>query len=98
MIEEYRSISFLSDSGFNMTYMLMTAIVVLASLSIITITSMVDAQNASSTAWISSFNLKDCNFASRGANTYFILEPGYQLVLENQDGQDQDSSSWLSRF
>ena len=31
-----------------------------------------------------SFNLEDCTFSSAGANRYFILEPGYQLVLEDQ--------------
>ena len=31
-----------------------------------------------------SFNLEDCTFSSTGANRYFILEPGYQLVLEDQ--------------
>ena len=31
-----------------------------------------------------SFNLEDCTFSSTGSNRYFILEPGYQLVLEDQ--------------
>lgn len=29
------------------------------------------------------FNFETCNFATRGTNPYFILTPGYQLVLEN---------------
>jgi hypothetical protein len=37
------------------------------------------------TGWLDSFNLKNCNFASHGANNYFILEPGYQLVLQGKE-------------
>lgn len=37
------------------------------------------------TGWLDSFNLKNCNFVSHGANNYFILEPGYQLVLQGQE-------------
>jgi hypothetical protein len=53
-------------------------------LSIIT-TPMANAQNTSNT-WISSFSMENCDFASNGANKYFILEPGYQLTLRNQKG------------
>jgi hypothetical protein len=59
-------------------------------LSIVT-TSMVNAQNTTNT-WISSFALENCIFASNGANKYFILEPRYQLTLENQKGQDTKPS------
>jgi hypothetical protein len=31
------------------------------------------------------FNLENCNFDSRGSNTYFILKPGHQSVLEGQE-------------
>ena len=34
-----------------------------------------------------SFDLESREFASAGRNPYFILEPGYQLVLEGQEGQ-----------
>jgi hypothetical protein len=37
------------------------------------------------TGWLDSFNLENCNFASRGVNNYFILEPGYQLILRGQE-------------
>jgi hypothetical protein len=53
----------------------------------IIITPMANAQNTSNT-WISSFALEDCDFFPNGANKYFILEPGYQLTLGNQKGQD----------
>ena len=36
----------------------------------------------------SDFRLEDCRFKTRGANPYFILKPGYQLVFEGEeDGQ-----------
>jgi hypothetical protein len=31
------------------------------------------------------YRLKDCKFQTRGANPYFILKPGYQLVLEGEE-------------
>jgi hypothetical protein len=31
------------------------------------------------------FDLEGCNFNSRGSNTYFILEPGHQSILEAQE-------------
>lgn len=35
--------------------------------------------------WVKDFNLNKRNFASTGRNTYFILEPGFQLVLTGQE-------------
>jgi hypothetical protein len=33
--------------------------------------------------------LEDCNFATTGENSYFVLEPGYQVILGGQeDGED----------
>jgi hypothetical protein len=41
------------------------------------------------TEWMSSFNLENCDFASTGENSYFILKPGYQVTLEGEeDGED----------
>lgn len=34
------------------------------------------------------FNMDQYTFSSTGKNTYFILEPGYQLILEGKDGED----------
>lgn len=39
---------------------------------------------AQETAFTKLFNLGNCTFTSTGKNPYFILEPGYQLVLEKQ--------------
>ena len=39
--------------------------------------------------WMTSFNLENCNFASSGENSYFILEPGYRVILGGQeDGKE----------
>jgi hypothetical protein len=40
---------------------------------------------SSGDGWQDTFNLEDCDFSSTGANDYFILEPGHQLVLQGQD-------------
>jgi hypothetical protein len=54
-------------------------------------TTMIIAQNTSSSAaWKSSFDLLRCNFESTGANSYFILEPGHKLILENNVGQESE--------
>ncbi len=35
--------------------------------------------------WQTEFGIKNCNLQTTGRNPYFILEPGYQLVLEGGD-------------
>ncbi len=35
--------------------------------------------------WQEEFNISDCNMLTTGRNPYFILEPGYQLVLEGDE-------------
>ena len=37
------------------------------------------------TEFTSDFRLDACTFASTGSNEYFILEPGYQLVLAGEE-------------
>jgi hypothetical protein len=41
-----------------------------------------------SPAWTESFNLEKCTFSSMGKNDYFILEPGYQLILEGIEDKE----------
>jgi hypothetical protein len=53
-------------------------------------TTMIVAQNTSSAAWKSSFDLQSCNFESTGANSYFILEPGHKLIHENDVAQESE--------
>lgn len=39
--------------------------------------------------WMTSFNLENCNFDSTGENSYFILKPGYKVILEGEeDGEE----------
>jgi len=36
--------------------------------------------------FVDSFDLEGCTWSSTGSNRYFILEPGYQLVLKGKEG------------
>jgi hypothetical protein len=40
--------------------------------------------------WTESFNLEKYTLTSIGKNDFFILEPGFQLVLEHKDGNDTE--------
>lgn len=62
------------------------ALVSLTELLIVT-PSPIHAQNESS-LWKSTFDAEDCDFESSGNDTYFILEPGYKLVLEDQGEEE----------
>jgi hypothetical protein len=39
--------------------------------------------------WLSSFDLENCDFASTGENSYFILKPGYQVTLEGEEDDEE---------
>ena len=41
-----------------------------------------------SLGWTESFYLEKCVFSSEGRNEFFILEPGYQLILEGVEEED----------
>jgi hypothetical protein len=43
------------------------------------------AQNAPKDSWQQEFDLASCKFSTTGRNSYFILEPGYQLQLRGGD-------------
>jgi len=43
---------------------------------------------AQNSGFTDSFMLDKCDFASRGRNPFFILEPGYKLVLEGKEGKE----------
>ena len=48
------------------------------------------AQNKTSgKQFTESFQQDSCRFQTTGHNNYFILEPGYQLVLEGMEGKDK---------
>jgi hypothetical protein len=38
--------------------------------------------------WTENFNLSSCQWSSIGRNDFFVLEPGYQQVLEGHIGKD----------
>ena len=38
--------------------------------------------------WTEKFNLAVCNWSSTGSNDFFILQPGYQEILEGREGKD----------
>jgi hypothetical protein len=41
------------------------------------------------------FRLEDCKFKDKGENPYFILKPGYRLVLETEDGAERSVETVL---
>jgi hypothetical protein len=47
--------------------------------------SLSTACGGSNTPWQEEFGISDCKLLTEGRNTYFILEPGFQLVLEGDD-------------
>ena len=47
-----------------------------------------DPARTDSRKWTENFNLPACNWSSTGRNDFFILEPGYQQILEHGRGKD----------
>jgi hypothetical protein len=45
-------------------------------------------KNDDKNGYTDSFDLEKCTFSSTGRNPYFILEPGYKLVLEGKEGKE----------
>lgn len=41
------------------------------------------------------FRLQDCRFKAQGSNPYFILEPGYRLILEGED-EGEELVLWVT--
>jgi hypothetical protein len=42
-------------------------------------------------AFTTEFRVEDCDFAHEGINPYFVLKPGYQLVLESDEEQSVET-------
>jgi hypothetical protein len=42
-----------------------------------------------SQGWMATFDLENCDFASSGENNYFVLEPGYQVILGGQEDREE---------
>jgi hypothetical protein len=54
----------------------------------ILISSIAMAQDkAKAASWQEEFGIRNCNLVTTGRNQYFIMEPGYQLMLEGDDGR-----------
>jgi hypothetical protein len=62
-------------------------VIVLAIITIIGSVVIGAQKNAKDRPWTMSFNAAPGDLATTGRNTYFILEPGYELVLENGNEQ-----------
>jgi hypothetical protein len=59
----------------------------LSAMSISTCAGPVNAANSNDTKlWTDHFNLVTCTWASTGSNDFFILQPGYQEILEGREG------------
>ena len=39
--------------------------------------------------WMTTFDLENCDFVSSGENSYFILKPGYQVILGGQEDREE---------
>lgn len=49
-----------------------------------------DSHSCGNVLFTDDFNIKNCTFSSTGRNAFFILEPGYQLILEgNEEGKTE---------
>jgi hypothetical protein len=46
-------------------------------------------QTGQTTEFQDTFNLENCSFDSHGSNTYFILEPGHQSILQAQEKEEE---------
>ena len=43
---------------------------------------------STSERWMTSFDLENCDFTSTGKNSYFVLEPEYQVILEGEEDSE----------
>ncbi|MGH9146785.1 MAG: hypothetical protein ACRD1Q_08760, partial [Vicinamibacterales bacterium] len=46
-----------------------------------------EGREGADSSWASEFSIATSDVAANGRNPYFILQPGYQLVLEGSDGR-----------
>lgn len=58
---------------------------ILAAVAILAASTACDAENEAGSAWQEEFAIADCNMVTTGRGQYFVLEPGFQLVLESDD-------------
>lgn len=65
--------------------MFLMLLLIVINLNILLLGSNIYGSPTNNQEWQDSFNLEDCNLGPNGVNGYFILEPGYQLILEGQE-------------
>lgn len=58
---------------------------VLASAVLLTTSTACFQATHADSSWQQEFNIANCELSTTGRNQYFILEPGYQIVLEGED-------------
>jgi hypothetical protein len=49
----------------------------------------INQQSNATESWTESFDIEASKLASKGKNKYFILEPGYKLILEDTEGKSK---------
>ncbi len=47
-----------------------------------------EQHNMSKLAWTDNFMADSCTFVTTGSNPYFVLQPGFQLILEGKEKKD----------
>jgi hypothetical protein len=63
-------------------------LIILTALSFNISTNAQNKNKAESKSFTDSFTQNNCQFLTIGKNDYFILEPGYQEILEGKEGKD----------
>lgn len=58
---------------------------ILITLAVLSLSTACGQDSGSNSPWQEEFAISDCNLLTEGRNTYFILEPGFRLVLEGED-------------
>lgn len=58
---------------------------ILAAVAILTCATAYAQAKGTNSPWQEEFGIKNCNLLTTGRNQYFVLEPGFQLVLESDD-------------
>jgi len=58
---------------------------VIAAAAVLTTVAACGLANSDDSAWQREFAIAKCKLATKGRNQYFVLEPGFQLVLEGDD-------------
>jgi hypothetical protein len=69
---------------------LITAAILIALITMTFTSAFADSEtrNVQTPQWTDSFPLESCNFSDTGRNDYFILQPGYRLVLKGNEDND----------